>query len=1202
MTMASDYKAISAYNEEQLGKDRSSRKSQVAMYTDPVHFIYELIQNADDAGATKISFQLIEKALVIEHNGEPFTESNVKAISYFEKSDKTDSGEEITKIGHFGLGFKSVFAYTASPRIYSGQESFKITQLYTVEGIACLADLKGNITRFILPFDHLDEKPVFIEKRKLKSPEDAYKDIAEKLSHLGADTILFTKSLQEICWTSPRSGRNYRRESLIISEVAKEVKIHTDNSLQGCYLIFDQPIFWRDENGYEKQHRPVQIAYKLSNPRNEDGIIEKITNAHLSVFFPTTKETHIGFIIQGAYRTNPSRENIFPDDEFNQHLVKQTADLLIQSLHKLKDMDLLSLDSLSVLPLDYEIFKDGILKPLYLQVCNALKTSQLLPKHQGGYSSADESLLARGAKLADIFQEEQLKTLFGNKKQKWLDTSLTINNYPDLHSFLKKIDDDIEVGADDLASKLTPDFFSAQSVDWLVKFIEYIRKDAAAVIKRTPFIRLESGQHVGLPESPNATPTAWFVPAQTEGLDLSAFPLVHADLVANETVREFLEKEEVREIDAADLVIKSILPKYSEEIEFNCSDYLKDLKQISHAYSGNDETKQKLEKQLDSIEWLACVHAGNDAANKILWKQPRERDLFARPDELEISFSELEGGKIYLLHSLFDQYFNDNSSFKNYLTEKCVHKLDSKAIVEQIILQKYKNGNRVFNKSEYHKDLQWITKAPNVASLKQTPWLACVHVSGNTPDEIIWKRPNASESDKPYPYYYPNQEFENWLRDSTIYQRNQDHEAWFSGLENIDAYFLHPSIESIYDNEQLKRLANPIQTLTKNLEVSDSKTVTLANQHSNNKRGLNGFNPNAKIIGLYEAFDNWHNDRFKILWNILLKSPRIISGETQYARNAQKLDAAEKKIEYTEVGKFLIEKNCIPDKQGNWHKPNELFLHDLPDEFDTRSVYAKDVAEKLGMKKPEVEKAAEELSKGDPRKKALFEWLADASDDDLEKFEKLKPQIIPPQTAPSFKDGLSKLTRPQRGAISSSGIRQPNFPITNPERYQNKVNQEAEENIHQYETTRQTIQFSVVRDMPSNQAARAFLYQEYRGRCQITDNTFPKASANSNSEAEYYFEVCSILSYNNANYLNDAGNMLCVSADTAAKLKNASREFLEDWSQLIQSFKNRQVSESQSVKAKIRLAGEICEITWSERHFAKLVALYSVDNLKGESA
>jgi hypothetical protein len=78
--------------------------------------------------------------------------------------------------------------------------------------------------------------------------------------------------------------------------------------------------------------------------------------------------------------------------------------------------------------------------------------------------------------------------------------------------------------------------------------------------------------------------------------------------------------------------------------------------------------------------------------------------------------------------------------------------------------------------------------------------------------------------------------------------------------------------------------------------------------------------------------------------------------------------------------------------------------------------------------------------------------------------------------------------------------------------------------------------------------------------------------------------------------------MLCVSADTAAKLKNASREFLEDWSQLIQSFKNRQVSESQSVKAKIRLAGEICEITWSERHFAKLVALYSVDNLKGESA
>lgn len=63
--MPRDYDAISRYNEEQLGKDRKSRMSQVAMYADTAHFVYELLQNADDAGATEISFVLSSDGLVL---------------------------------------------------------------------------------------------------------------------------------------------------------------------------------------------------------------------------------------------------------------------------------------------------------------------------------------------------------------------------------------------------------------------------------------------------------------------------------------------------------------------------------------------------------------------------------------------------------------------------------------------------------------------------------------------------------------------------------------------------------------------------------------------------------------------------------------------------------------------------------------------------------------------------------------------------------------------------------------------------------------------------------------------------------------------------------------------------------------------------------------------------------------------------------
>ena len=65
-----------------------------------------------------------------------------------------------------------------------------------------------------------------------------------------------------------------------------------------------------------------------------------------------------------------------------------------------------------------------------------------------------------------------------------------------------------------------------------------------------------------------------------------------------------------------------------------------------------------------------------------------------------------------------------------------------------------------------------------------------------------------------------------------------------------------------------------------------------------------------------------------------------------------------------------------------------------------------------------------------------------------------------------------------------------------------------------------------------------------------------------------------------------------VSADTMAKLKNASFEWLDDFEPIIEHFKNKQPAEIENVKAKIQLAGEECEITWSERHFARLVALW----------
>ena len=103
--MPTDYRAISAYNEEMLGKDRASRMSQVSMYADTAHFVFEILQNADDAGATRLDVWIDWRthptermpdprmsifggpALLIANNSE-FTQHDLQAIQRIGESSR----------------------------------------------------------------------------------------------------------------------------------------------------------------------------------------------------------------------------------------------------------------------------------------------------------------------------------------------------------------------------------------------------------------------------------------------------------------------------------------------------------------------------------------------------------------------------------------------------------------------------------------------------------------------------------------------------------------------------------------------------------------------------------------------------------------------------------------------------------------------------------------------------------------------------------------------------------------------------------------------------------------------------------------------------------------------------------------------------------------------------------------------------------
>jgi hypothetical protein len=1050
--MPTDYRAISAYNEEMLGKDRASRMSQVSMYADTAHFVFEILQNADDAGATEVVFEVSDDRLVIEHNGNPFTSDDVKAISYFGKG-KTD----ITKIGHFGLGFKSVFAYTASPRIHSGNESFEITDLYTLRAVPLPADLKRNRTRFVLPFDHETSRPAYIEAGRLKKGTTARKEIAAKLAKLGPETLLFTRNLAEIRWEADGRPGHYLREERPLAGGGRELFIVTADGEESCFLVFEQPVH---TGGSETSPtgRLVQIAYRLTKRLSDEGAISPVVGAKLFVFFQTDKETHTGLIFQAPYRTTPARDNVPEDDDFNRQLVQQSADLLVESVQQLKKLKLLSLEALSALPLDFERFAEGsFLYPVHAAVRDALQRLPLLPTSTGGFVSARQAKMARGAELTKVFDTEQLETLFGIEGVRWLNPALTSARYPALYQLLvgrrrsqpgyfqkaewasEPLAVDMEVSAESMASRLTAGFLKAQSDEWLMRFMSYVAKSSIYAFHSIPIVRLESGEQV-VPKGKDGQPNA-YLPPQDGSVELNGLPMVKASLLTKQDVVDFLQDDlDLGPPDLADFALTRILPKYRKaEKEVSVARWKKDFRiVVSGLATDSNEKKGRLLEAIRAAAFLIGVHSSNRTDLKLV-----------KPSQLYLSSPEV------------DEYFAGDETF--YITPSDFYEQgDPEALVSM-----------------------GVARTPRVA------------------------------------------------------RRTKDYRG-------------HVSITS---------------------------------WHGWHKRGLDGFDPEWAIEGLAGALQTPTPVRSKLIWRLLLADSSCIRGVVE-SSTRQSFENPKREEVISATGRLLMETPWLLGDRGTFVRPCDIALDELPPGFEKASTEARALAEKLGMKKSEEQEAIAVLARGDARKRKIAEYLMNASDDVMDKFEKLIPKQRELPEFKSFKEGIQSLHRVAVGnpAEGRGGA----APVSNPERYRRTAEDAVREAVTTHRTSPRIVTFSVARDLSSNKLAREFLEQEYQGRCQVTGQTFQKRTGGN------YFEALSLVGRLDAEHLNDPGNMLCLCADVAAQFMYAEFAWLDSVEEKILGFKAEKEGGSEAMrKISARVAGKTLTITWSERHFLRLCALWS---------
>lgn len=388
-----------------LEKYSGIRRTVEDLYPDKAHFIYELLQNAEDTKATQTTFTLDHNGLAFEHNGKrPFNKKDLEAITNIGEGTKRSDTE---KIGRFGIGFKAVFAYTECPQIWSPELSFEIRNFVLPHELATNIDLaKRGITKFYFPFNS-----------PKKSREAAHDEILSGLTAISERTLLFLKNIESISWKHVGGSQGgvlrVDHDDLHVEVLKQEGGSTTASS---HFLRTSMPAAGVDGQcvsiAFELDALPAVRDDAPSALASRFRIIEA-KHGTVSVFFPAEKETSgLRFHIHGPFVPELSRASI-KATEANTPLFDQVGTLVVDSLEKIKSTGLLTTDFLAVLPTNQDDIPARY-QPIRNRLVDAFNNRALMPTFDGLHAPAKQ-LVKGEAVLRDLLNAPDLQLLCNNK-------------------------------------------------------------------------------------------------------------------------------------------------------------------------------------------------------------------------------------------------------------------------------------------------------------------------------------------------------------------------------------------------------------------------------------------------------------------------------------------------------------------------------------------------------------------------------------------------------------------------------------------------------------------------------------------------------------------------------------------------------------------------------------------------------------------
>lgn len=584
-------------------------KSVIDKYSDNAHFVYELLQNSDDAEASEVRVYLYSDKIEYIHNGkiafslsDPTLEGvddscslgHINSITSIGSSNK--KGEN--KIGKFGVGFKSVFKYTDKPHVEDDNYSFDLVDyIVPVESTRVSSHRKKNETAFLFPIlDYNHNIPIIKERFQTLHYPLLFLDHLKKIMVYEEEKLLFAfqKNLLDE-WSC--DGVNCRFVQL--SAPQGSAWFYTFSQPIGDADLMDSCALFADEEG---------------------GLDLSLHDEPLYCYFPTREYLGLNYIVHAPFILTENRESIKTQQEWNDRLLYETGHLFLKSIcaltqQKTRNGDLVVDDSsFCLFPINALLGKRN--NPHLDRHISAYKDymaeTKIFLASDHTYVNGTQTLYADDRELSNLFSNTEIQSMISNADgHKWCFLNMSGNDCVSQSDMVRFLDmtHAIHCHVDTLSvlKSLSPSLLQGKTIQWLKDFYSFLSnkktlwKANDTLMKCLPIFYCEDGlYHAAYNQADDPQPSIYL----TSGSD-HHFDAIHPSLLEYPKCKNFFEFVGLKEPGALAEILENILPLYTNRMMSvdNLQQVARHLSLISDYYHSlpflSDERKAFLQTVAD---------------------------------------------------------------------------------------------------------------------------------------------------------------------------------------------------------------------------------------------------------------------------------------------------------------------------------------------------------------------------------------------------------------------------------------------------------------------------------------------------------------------------------------------------------------------------------------------------------------------------